>query len=282
MSGNRHLLFIHFAVVLFGLSGLFAKFIAYPAVLIVLGRVFFAAIFLFFIMKSIKLSFSLTYKKDFILFFLLGLVLAIHWSSFFYSIQVSTVAIGLITFATFPVFSVFLEPILLKERFHRKNLMFALITSIGVLLIVQEFNFKNHLFIGVIWGLLSAVTFSILSILNRKLVRGYSSIIVGFYQNCFAFIVLVPFLLFVPFHYEGKNIFLLIILGVIFTGVSHVLFIEGLKSVNVQTASIIAVLEPVYGIIAAIFFLAEIPTVQEVFGIVIILSMAIYVTIKNK
>lgn len=274
--------YIHFAVLLFGLSGIFAKIIPYHALTIVLGRVFFAAIFLGIIIILLKLPFRFMYPKDLFTFLLIGVVLALHWSSFFYSIQISSVAVGLITFATFPIFSVFLEPLLLKEPFQRKNIWIAFVTFIGVLLIVQEFHVENTVFKGALWGIFSALTFAFLSILNRKLVSVYSSIVIGFYQNSFAFLFLLPFLYFIPFQVQIKNVLLLMVLGIIFTGVSHVMFIHGLKFVNVQKASIIACLEPVYGIIAAVFILSEIPTIREIVGSFIILSMAIYVTWKRK
>ncbi|WP_261179625.1 DMT family transporter [Anaerobacillus sp. CMMVII] len=112
--------FIHSAVLLFGLSGIFAKLISYHAFILVLGRMFFAAMFLLFVLLIWKIPFRLVSIKDIGKFFFIGVILVVHWSSFFYSIQISSVAIGLITFATFPVFSVFLEPLLLKERFKRK------------------------------------------------------------------------------------------------------------------------------------------------------------------
>ncbi|WP_261179999.1 DMT family transporter [Anaerobacillus sp. CMMVII] len=145
---------------------------------------------------------------------------------------------------------------------------------------VQEVSFENTSFLGAFWGIVSAFTFSLLAIINRVLVRGYSSIVVGFYQNSFGFIVLIPFLFLFPFQFQFQldNFLLLVLLGVLFTGVSHVMFIQGLKSVNVQKASIIACLEPVYGIIAAVFILAEIPSLREGVGILIILCMAIYVS----
>jgi drug/metabolite transporter (DMT)-like permease len=77
-----------------------------------------------------------------------------------------------------------------------------------------------------------------------------------------------------------KDILLLLLLGVLFTGVAHSLFIKGLKNIKVRTASIIASLEPVYGIIIAAFLLKEIPTTKTVIGGVLILGCVLYSTIK--
>jgi len=74
----------------------------------------------------------------------------------------------------------------------------------------------------------------------------------------------------------------LVLLGVLFTAVAHSLFIKGLTNVKAQTASIIASLEPVYGIIFAVIILSEIPTLRVVIGGSIILGATFYTTIKSK
>lgn len=71
------------------------------------------------------------------------------------------------------------------------------------------------------------------------------------------------------------------LLGIVFTGVAHSLFIKGLATVKAQTASIIASLEPVYGILAAALFLGELPTARELYGGTIILGAAIYATARK-
>jgi len=71
-------------------------------------------------------------------------------------------------------------------------------------------------------------------------------------------------------------------LGIVFTAVAHTLFIKELSSVKAQTTSIIASLEPVYGIIFAIFFVNEIPTLRVLGGDIIILGATFYATIRPK
>lgn len=71
-------------------------------------------------------------------------------------------------------------------------------------------------------------------------------------------------------------------LGMVFTGIPHSLFINGLKNIKTQTAGIISSLEPVYGIIFATFLLREIPSLREVLGGSVILSTVFYSTIKSK
>lgn len=273
---------IHIAVFLFGLSGLFGKLISLPPIIIVFGRVFFSSIFLLIIMLYFKKGIKLKQQKDYFYFVIMGVILAIHWSTFFQSIQVSTVAIGLLTFSTFPVFVTFLEPYFFKEKIKLSDVVIAMITFLGVVFVIPKFQLGNNLTQGVLWGILSGFTYAILSMLNRKYIKEYSSSVIAFYEQLIATIVLIPFLFLQKPVFQPKDVFLLVLLGIVFTGISHSLFISGLKNIKTQIAGIISSLEPVYGIIFAAFLLREIPTLREMLGGIIILCTVFYSTIKSK
>ena len=147
---------------------------------------------------------------------------------------------------------------------------------------IPKFELGNNITQGVLWGIASGFTFAILSILNRKYVKDYSALVIAFYQDSIATIVLIPFLFISKPIFLLNNILLLVLLGVVFTATAHSLFIKGLTNVKAQTASIIASLEPVYGIIFAIIILSEIPTTRVILGGAIILGATFYATIKSK
>jgi drug/metabolite transporter (DMT)-like permease len=279
---NKGLFAIHISVLLFGVSGIFGKLIDLHPIIIVLGRVFFASLFLGFILFYLKQTIKLKQKMDYLLLALLGIILAIHWGSFFQAIQVSTVAIGLITFSTFPVFTTFLEPIFFKEHIKFSNILLAIITFGGVALVIPDFELGSNITQGALWGIASGFSFSILSILNRKYVQNYSSFVIAFYQDFWAMIVLIPFLFFLQPVFQTHDFLLLLLLGIVFTAAAHTLFIKGLSSVKAQTASIITSLEPVYGIIIAIFLVNEIPSVRVLAGGFVILGVTFYTTVKSK
>ena len=279
---NKSLMEIHVAVLLFGISGLFGKLLSLSPMMIVLGRVFFSSVFLLIIMLYLKKDIRLKEQKHYFYFVLMGVILAIHWSTFFKSIQVSTVAIGLLTFSTFPVFVTFFEPYFFKEKIKLSDVFIAIVTFLGVVLVIPKFELGNSLTEGVLWGIVSSFTYAILSMLNRKYVKEYSSTVIAFYEQFVATIVLIPFLFLQKPIFQPKDILLLILLGTVFTGISHSLFINGLKNIKTQVAGIISSLEPVYGIILAVFLLREIPTLREILGGVIILGTVFYSTIKSK
>lgn len=279
MATSRHLAQIHIAVFLFGLAGLFGKLVALPAAIIVLGRVFFGAISLYILLKWMGRRLRLESRRAYGMLGVLGVVLAIHWLTFFQSIQVSTVAIGLLTYSAFPVFTAFLEPVFFKERLTMRDVLLALVTFAGVALVVPEFKLENEVTQGVLWGIASGLAFAFLAILNRKYVRTYSSLVLAYYQDLVATIVLLPFLFVLQPVFTVQSVALLVLLGVVFTAFSHSLFIDGLKSVPAKTASIIASLEPVYGIAAAALLLHEFPEWRVLLGGAIILAATAYVTL---
>jgi drug/metabolite transporter (DMT)-like permease len=279
---RRSLMEIHAAVLFFGLAGLFGKLVSLPATIIVLGRVFFATLFLAGAVLYLKQSLRLKRTADYLYLLLLGLILAVHWVTFFQSIRVSTVAIGLLTYSTFPVFVTFLEPYFFRERLCLADVLVALIAFCGIGLVIPEFRIGNGMTQGVLWGVASGLTFAVLSLLNRKYVRDYSSLVIALYQDFVAMIALTPFLFLRAIDFRVKDILLLALLGVVFTGVAHSLFIKGLGHINARTASIIACLEPVYGIVLAIFLLGEIPTARVVIGGTIILVTAAYATLTPR
>lgn len=281
MNKQKAFFEIHLAVLLFGLAGLFGKWLTLSPFIIVLGRVFFASISLALLLWISKQRIIISTIKDYPLFILLGLILSVHWVTFFKSIQVSTVAIGLLSYSSFPVFTTFLEPLFLREKIVKRNIFHAFFCVVGVFLIIPKFDLANSTYQGVLWGLVSGLTFSILTILNRKLSQRFSNLLIAFYQDFFATLFLFPFFFVIQPALNPNNILLLCVLGVLCTAGSHSLFIKGMRFIKAQTASILSSLEPVYGIILAFLFLREIPSLRTVLGGAVILWAVFSVTIRG-
>ncbi len=279
-SEKKGLAAVHVAVFFFGLAGLFGKLVALPAALIVLGRVAFASVFLAGALLANRQSIRLENRRDYGYMVLMGVILAVHWTTFFQSIQVSTVAVGLLTFSTFPVFVTFLEPWFFKERLRTADVMVAVVAFAGVALVIPRFEFANRVTQGVAWGIASGLTFAVLSLLNRKYARQYSSVAIAFYQDVVAAIVLLPLVFVYRPQWRLQDIFALAFLGVVCTGVAHSLFIKGMSFIKARVASVVACLEPVYGIVIAAFLLHEIPGPRVCVGGLIILAAATYVSVR--
>jgi len=272
---------VHAAVALFGLAGLFGKWLTLRPHFIVLGRVVFAAAALALIIRLSGGRFSIRRKIDGGLFLLQGLILAVHWILFFESIRVSTVAVGLLAYSSFPVFTAFLEPLFFRTRLSRRHLGLSLACLAGVFLLVPRFSWSERVFQGVVTGLGAGATFALLSIINRKLSFRYASPVVAFYQDAGAALFLLPAALLKPPALTGRDFALLAILGLLCTALAHTLFIAGMRRLSAQTASIISALEPVYGIALAALLLGERPSARTIAGGLIILTAVFVLSLSN-
>jgi len=271
---------LHISVILFGFAGIFGRLNIAPLI-IVAGRVFFASIFLGSVLLFFKKPVKIPVRKYFLIS-VTGALLALHWGSFFYSISISSVSVGLISFSTFPVFVVFLEPLFLKTQIKGFHFLFAGIVLGAVILIVPDYDFTNNVTKGLAWGILSGFTFGLITVLNRRYVQSINPIFIALLQDVTAFFVLLPFIISSMPHLSNNTMLLLMLLGVVFTGIAHTLYIYSLKGVSAQRASIITSLEPVYGIAAAFLILHEAPQIRVLLGGLIIISVAICISAKSE
>lgn len=272
---------VHVAVLLFGMAGLFAEWVAQSAWIIVLGRVFFGTLALGAILLYRRESIRLHTRTDALRLLLTGVILAVHWTTFFQSIQVANVAVGLIAYSTFPMFVTFLEPLMLKTRLRLIDIAIALVTVIGAVLVVPSFTLENQITQGFLWGVVSALTFALLSIFNKWNVERYSSLVVAFYQDAAAAVMLLPAFFLNTTPITTTDWGLLVLLGVIFTALAHTLYIQGLSGIRAWVAGIIASLESVYGIVFALVIFAQVPSLRTLLGGAIILGAALYSSLQD-
>ncbi len=272
---KKDITLLHTAVFLFGLSGLFGKLVSSPAEIIVSGRVISATIFIYVILKIKGEKINLLSPESLKIVGVQGILLFLHWFSFFQSIKLSTVALGLLSFSTFPVFTTLMEPLFLRVPLERKKVFIALITLLGVSVVAPIGNMDSHMAKGILLGIFSGFSFALLAILNKKLSGETSGIKLTFYQCLGASLCSIPVLLSnISTLPSGRELGLLIALGVIFTGVAHTFFVSSLRSVSASTVSVTTCLEPVYGIVFAAVILGEIPTMKIFLGCSLILMAA--------
>lgn len=271
---------LHGAVFLFGVAGLFGKWIAAPPLLIVFGRVAFATVALGTVLLLRRRRVLPYGGRVGWLLPLCGAVLAFHWVAFFQAIQVSTVAIGLLGYATAPIFAGLLEPWAFREPFSRRTLFAALITMAGIALIVPEWSAQGSTVAGMAWGIAAGFSFAVLSLLNRRLRVRYDAVTLAFYQDGAATLWLAPFLPWFWVQPAPRDLLLLALLGLVFTALAHGLFIQALRTVRARVATLVSNLEPAYGIALAALLLGEIPAPRTLAGGLLILLAVAWVTLR--
>lgn len=261
------LLPVNLAVALFGLAGVLGKLSDLPPPGIVLGRVFFSGLALLALVFVLRTSLRMR-SRDVPLLVGQGAVLALHWTLFFQSIAVSSVAVGLLSFSTFPLFTAAVEPLLIGTRPDRSQFVAAVCIMAGIAVLVPSVSLDNSTTQGVLWGLGAAASFALLAVLNRRLGQTYSSLLISAFQHCTAAVLLLPLLLVMPLSAlaDGRRLLTLLVLGVVCTALAHTLFIASLQRMSALVASLVASLEPVWGILFAVVLLGEIPTLRSLIG----------------
>jgi len=262
---------LHVAVALFGFAALFGKWIALPATMIVLGRTLIGAATLALVLVIRRQRAGRPDLRTAIN----GVILALHWVSFFAAVQVSSVAVGLLGYASFPVFVLLLERRLFRGGgFERAT---ALLATLGLAALVPDFTWSSDVVRGLALGLVSAFTFALLAVRNRRLVERMAPSRIALWQNVFAAACLAPVVAFgaAVSWPTATDAALLLVLGIACTGAAHTLFIASMRRVSAHTASVVAALEPVYGIALAAILLNEIPGARTLFGGALIVAAAV-------
>ena len=271
------------------LTGLFGKFISHSPLLIVQGRTVFAFGALLLVLLILRKKIIFSNFREWLRLVICGIILGVHWIAFFKSIQVSTVAIGLLTFASYPLFTTFLEPIFFQEKLIKRNVSAVFVVIFGLALMAtsspenSDGVISGSVIQGVLWGLGGGLGFALLTLMNRGHVRHHSPLLLTCWQNGFAALVLLPWSFSESWVLTTADWTLLLILGVVCTVGGHALLINGLKNLQAQTVSmLIAGLEPVCAIVFALFILGEVPSFQTLVGGILIVSTTVFMITRSE
>ena len=275
---QQSLLYLHIAVFLFGGTALFSKLVGLPALDITVYRTGIAAIALFTLLILQKKQITLDSMKDYGIAILLGVVVGIHWVTYFAAMQMAGVTVGIIAFFTYPVITVFIEPLFNKSVPKAKDMLTALVVIIGIVLLIPEISFGNQITLGIATGVFSAVFFALRNILHKNYFSHYSGPHTMLYQTLVACLMLCLFIEVPPGQVTQRDWLLLLLVGVVFTATPHALFASSLRHLSATTAGLISCLQPLYGSVLAFMLLHERPNVLTMIGGLMVVSAAVFET----
>jgi drug/metabolite transporter (DMT)-like permease len=272
------LLSLHASVLLFGFAGLFGKWLPLSPESIVLGRTIVASAALAALLRVLREpSGPVDWKLA-----AGGAVLALHWIAFYRAVQISSVAVGLLGYASFPLFVLIVEAIFLRRKLRVVDWIAVVSVTAGLLLLVPEFRIQDRAVQGLLWGVLSGLLFALLTVGNRALAPRRSASGVALWQNACAAACLLPGFVLDPVLPSARDVALLIVLGVVCTAFAHTLFIRSMRVLSAHTASIVAALEPVYGIVLAFALLGETPGWRTLLGAALIIGAALRASSRRR
>ncbi|PKH49888.1 EamA family transporter [Tenacibaculum sp. Bg11-29] len=263
-------------------SGVLGKYIAMPSEVIIWFRSVFAMVFLYVFCRLKKVDLKIKSNKHIVPFIISGIFMAIHWVTYFYALKRSNVAIGMLSLYTFPVMIAFLEPLFLKIKFNPMYIVLGCMVLLGVYILAPEFNLESANVQGILFGLFSALCYSIRILILKQYVAQYDGGMLMFYQTLIITICLLPVLFIMDVSgFESQYPYVLL-LALLTTAIGHSLMVHSLQFFSVSTASIISSVQPIFGIVLAFIFLNEIPTWNTFVGGSLILATVIIESIRSK
>lgn len=263
-------------------SGALGRYIAMPSEVIIWFRAALAMVFLFIFCKIRKDSIQLKSKKHLIPFIVGGIFMGAHWVTYFYALKMANVAIGMLSLYTFPVMVAFLEPLFLKLKFDPMNIVLAILVLLGVYVLSPEFNIESTTVQGVLFGLLSALCYTIRILILKQYVTQYNGVVLMFYQTVVITVCLSPVLFFMDSSGIQTQWPYIVVLAFVTTAIGHSLMVHSLQFFSASTTSIISSAQPIFGILIAFLFLNEIPTINTYVGGGLILTTVLIESVRSK
>lgn len=281
-------LHLHFLVFIAGFTAILGKEISAGATAIVWYRMAIAAVLMFIYIKLIKLNIRVS-KKTIVQFSAAGIIIALHWITFFESIKQSNISIALAMFSSGAFFASFIEPIFFKRRILPYEIFFGLVVILGVFLITSsELNYLN----GIVLGLLSALFSTLFAVINGRFIERYNATVISFYEFISGVIFLSLFIHFSGIHFNEEFFTLskldwvfIFILASVCTAYAFIGAVEVMRYISPFTVILTYNLEPIYGIILALFLFPETEKMSSQFyigAVLIIVMVLLDAILKNR
>ncbi|MFI1770841.1 DMT family transporter [Thalassobellus citreus] len=251
---------LHFLVFIAGFTAILGDLITIEAIPLVWFRMVIAAILMFVYIKIAKIKLKIN-LKSLLRLSIAGIIIALHWITFFASIKEANISIALAMFSTGAFFASLIEPIIFKRSIIKYEIVFGIIVVIGVFIITQS---EIKYLTGIILGISSAFFSSLFAVLNGKFLKQHTATVISFYE----FLSGVFFIsLYIIFFGEGFSVeffnliqldfVYLFILASVCTAYAFIASVYVMKLISPYTVVLTYNLEPIYGIIMALILFPE-------------------------
>lgn len=252
-------LHLHLIVFIWGFTAVLGALITLDALPLVWFRMLFAVGFIavFLIFKKIPLRIS---TKTALQFLFAGLIIALHWFTFFKAIKISNISLTLACLSTGAFFTSLLEPLFYEKKIVWYEVFFGLLVVFGLYII---FNVEGNYFSGMLIALSSAFLSALFAVINSKFVKEHDPIVISFYELSGGVVFFTFLLLFSHsfsstfFSLSAKDLMYLMILSSVCTAYAFIASTSIMKFLSPYTVMLTINLEPIYGIILAVLVFKE-------------------------
>jgi drug/metabolite transporter (DMT)-like permease len=263
-SRAKNIFLMHFVILIFGFTGILGKLITIEAIPLVFWRTLIGGGAIYVWLK-VRRKVSKKSTSDILKMGGIGLLVAIHWITFFASIKISNVSVALTMLATSPMFIGFLEPLIFKRKIDWRELTVAAVVLVGVGTI---FSFNTTYHEGMILGIISAFFASLFATLNGVLIKTHDASNISLVELLTASAAIFILLFFTGevnwelFVLSSQDWFWITILALVATSFAFIAFTSVMKVLTPFTTSVAINLEPIYSIILAVIIFGD----EEIMG----------------
>jgi len=252
----KNQLHLHILVFIAGFTAILGELITIQAIPLVWFRMTMAGVLMLIFIKIKKVPTDVPFKVK-IRFFLAGIVIALHWITFFAAIKAANISVTLAMFSTGAFFASLIEPLIYKRKIIKYEIFFGIIVMAGVVMIMQ---IEGEYFYGIILGIISAFLSSLFAVINGRFAQSYDASTISFYEFISGVLFISIFLLFdyeqgfsLSFFNISFNDFIyLFILSSICTAYAFIASVHVMKHITPYSVVLTYNLEPIYGIVLAI------------------------------
>lgn len=256
----KNYIHLHFLVFIAGFTAILGELISIKAIPLVWYRMVIASILMFIYIKIAKVKLKIN-LKSILKLSIAGIIIALHWITFFASIKEANISIALAMFSTGAFFASLIEPIIYKRTIIWYEILFGIIVVIGVFIITQS---EIKYLTGIILGISSAFLSSLFAVLNGQFLKQHTATVISFYEFLSGVLFISLYILFFGegfsfdfFNLIRLDIVYLFILASICTAYAFIASVYVMKLISPYTVVLTYNLEPVYGIIMAIILFPE-------------------------
>jgi len=215
-----------------------------------------------------------------------GALIGINWILLFEAYNRTTVAVATLCYYMAPTLVVLLSPVFFREKLTGIRLACAFAAIAGMVLVsgVIGGSSRGGDPAGILFGLGAAVFYAAVVIRNKKIrdVDAYRKTTV---QLLAAGLVMVPYLLitggFSGLDFSGAAVPLLIVMGVLHTGIAYLLYFAGMEKLNAQSVAILSYIDPVSALLFSAVLLKEPLSILNIIGALLIIGSAVLSEIRN-
>ena len=267
------------AVVLYGTIGLFLRHVSLPSEIVVFSRGSLGALFILLYQRASggKLNRE-AIRNNRVILILSGVLLGLNWIFLFAAYMLTTVAIASLCNYMAPIIVILIAPFVLKEAPDRRKIPCVVAAFAGIILVSGVWNGASGNMAGIAAGLTAAGCFVGIVICNRKLrdIPAFDRAVVQLAVSALTTLVYVVIRNYgTVLQWDLKSAGIILMLGVVHTGVAYCLYFSGLSKLPVQTVAILGYLEPVVSVLCSAFFLKEALGIPGWIGAALIIGAAI-------